>query len=216
MARFKDTTVQSLQFGDNVSDGNLIDSLNSAGTDGQVLVSTGTGFEWRTVGTQAQSRYITVFGAIAGQALPSQGLATTPETSITTTIDLDQTLETSGDFNVLPAGGVQVNDAGIYLVSYSCLARGITSNTFDQSGACFQLNVNNSYVVGSRTYCSTNNATGGSNFAGQGVAAKTIILNLSVGDAVTVQGANATEFNSIFGLTACDTTRSTLTLYSFI
>lgn len=216
MARFKDTTVQSLQFGDNVSDGNLIDSLNSAGTDGQVLVSTGTGFEWRTVGTQAQSRYITVFGALPNQDLPAQGLATTPEDSITTTIDLDQIVDSSGDFNVLPAGGVQVNDAGIYLVSYSCLARGVISNTFDQTGACFQLNVNNSYVVGSRTYCSTNNDLDISDFAGQGIAAKTIILSLSVGDSVTVQGANATEFNAIFGLTECDTTRSTLTLFSFI
>lgn len=216
MARFKDTTVESLQFGDNVADGNLIDSLNNAGTDGQVLVSTGTGFEWRTVGTQEQSRFITVTGNINYQQLPSQGIINDPQLATMTTISLNQISESSGDFNVLVGGGIQVNQNAIYLATYSAQVRGIASNTFDQQCATFQLAVNGIYVTGSRTYCSCNTVPGGAGQSGQGIASKTIPLNLSAGDAVTLLGADSTSFNSPFGFVGCITPQSTLTLFGFI
>ena len=121
MATLKDTRVYG-NFRVNLA---VVDNNNNSGTSGQVLTSTGTGFQWANNSSSAPVKYFSA----AGPPQTGDGGDNTSglTTAFTTVILSSATAITSGtgDFTISAGGVVTIVNAGVYHVSYSIL----TDNT---------------------------------------------------------------------------------------
>ena len=117
MATLKDTRVYG-NFRVNLA---VVDNNNNSGTSGQVLTSTGTGFQWANNPSSAPVKY---FSASGPPQTGDGGDNTSALTAAFTTVILSSaTAITSGtgDFTISAGGVVTIVNAGVYHISYSIL-----------------------------------------------------------------------------------------------
>ena len=117
MATLKDTRVYG-NFRVNLA---IVDNNNNSGTSGQVLTSTGTGFQWANSPSSSPVQYFSAFGPPqTGNGGDNTSALTT---ALTTVVLSSATAITSGtgDFTISAGGVVTFVQAGVYHVSYSIL-----------------------------------------------------------------------------------------------
>jgi len=150
-------------------DGTLLDSSGDAGSSGQVLSSTGTGTNWVAAGGgggSATIRAATFYGANSTQDITSE-----------TTVDLDQTLTTTGtgDFTVSTSGVVTVVNTGLYVITYSISTDVTTDNTRTGTYAYLR-QAGSGEVTASRIYMYNRNLA-----TGEATGSKSLLINVTSG-----------------------------------
>ena len=194
MAKLKDG---SQVFGSLRVNGTFLDSSGDAGTSGQVLSSTGTGTNWITSGGGgATFRAATFYGANNTQDITTEA-----------TVDLDQTLTTSGtgDFTVSAAGVVTVVNTGLYVITYTIATDAATDNTRNVSYAYLR-QAGSGEVTASRIYMYNRNLA-----SGEATGSKSLVINVT--SANTTFEIRAGRLNGPETIIAIGS-QSTLTLHS--
>lgn len=195
MAKLKDG---SQVFGSLRVNGTFLDSSGDAGTSGQVLSSTGTGTNWVASGGGggATFRAATFYGANDTQNITTE-----------TTVDLDQTLTTSGtgDFTVSAAGVVTVVNTGLYVITYTIATDVGTDNTRNVSYAYLR-QAGAGEVTASRIYMYNRNLA-----SGEATGSKSLVINVT--SANTTFEIRAGRLNGPETILAIGS-QSTLTLHS--
>jgi len=149
-------------------DGTLLDSDGDAGSSGQVLSSTATGTNWVSGGGGgATIRAATFYGANSTQDITSE-----------TTVDLDQTLTTTGtgDFTVSASGVVTVVNTGLYVITYS-ISTDVTSDNTRTGTYAYLRQAGSGEVTASRIYMYNRNLE-----TGETTGSKSLLINVTVGN----------------------------------
>ena len=179
-------------------DGTLLDSDGDAGSSGQVLSSTATGTNWVDAGGggSATIRAATFYGSNASQSITTEA-----------TVDLDQTLTTTGtgDFTVSASGVVTVVNTGLYVITYS-ISTDVTSDSTRTGTYAYLRQAGSGEVTASRVYMYTRNLA-----TGEATGSKSLLINVTSGNTTfEVRAGRLTGPETVIAIG----TESTFTFYN--